>query len=248
MAEKAELLTTIFSSEEDRCRCLGSLAKLARHLSGNLVLTGGLAIGWLARQHHRAPEPRPFNDLDLVVETLANLPQTLTDDFLVAHFHPTRGPGKILLQLVDAEHTVRVDLFTPVSASLRNRTQVAEIAGIACRVVAAEDLAARLLSILYDVLADKYVEPKYYKHFILLSEFIDLNKAREIWSDYRKADQPQSFDKAIEAVHHKLASHPALLRKDSYDQNFETTCPWCIHNQRFPVSSRKQIFEVLGYV
>jgi hypothetical protein len=248
MAENDEFLSKTFSSEEDVFRCRNSLVTLAQRVNRKLILTGSLAVAWHVTRTNRRVEKGSLNDIDLVIENLADLPQSLRDDFLVAHFHPTRGRGKLLLQLVDREHRVRIDLFTPFSASLITRVEPAKIAGIACSVVAAEDLTARLLSTLFGVTAGECVDPKYHKNFNLLSGFVDQNRAREIWSDYRKADYPQSFDEASEGMQQKLADNPALLCKDSYEQNVEAICPWCRDAEPFPVSPRTQIFDVLGYV
>src|SRR5204862_4520609 len=108
--------------------------------------------------------------------------------FFVSHFHPSRGRGKIILQLVDERHRVRIDLFTPYSPSLMSRVLSSELFGIVCRFVSAEDLTARLLAVLYGVTTGEHVDPKYYDKFSLISEFADMDTVREIWSDYRKTD------------------------------------------------------------
>ena len=114
--------------------------------------------------------------------------------------------------------------------------------------MSAEDLTARLLAILYGVITGEYVDPKYYDKFRLISEFADMDTVHEIWSDYRKADCPLYFDEAADAVHRKIAKDPGTLRKDSYGQDVDASCPWCEYSSSFPVSSRSKIFEILGYV
>lgn len=248
MAENDEFMVEMFPTGEEVFRCQSTFSRLARHLDGTPVLTGGLAVGWHATRNGRRVEKRPFNDIDIVVEHISDLPQSLRDDFLVAHFHPSRGRGRILLQLVDERHRTRIDVFTPFSTSLMSRVRSARLAGIACGIVAAEDLAARLLGVLYAVTTGECIDPKYYDKFNLLSEFADVDAVRRIWSDYRKEGCSQDFDVAADTVHQRIAHNPSLLRKDSYDQDLNTTCPWCSHGNLFPVSTRSRIFDILGCV
>lgn len=234
--------------QEDDFRCLSILTKLAQHLNGTMVLTGSLAVGWHATQNGCQVARRPLNDIDIVVADISALSPSLSQDFLISHFHPTRGAGRILLQLVDEKHRVRIDVFTPNSPSLLSRVRSIELFGIDCRMVAAEDLSAKLLAILYGVTTGEPVDPKYYDSFKVLAGFADLDIMREIWSDYRKPDYTRSFDVAAEAVHQRIANDPSVLRKDDYDQDMNAACPWCASSSSFPVSPRAKILEVLGYV
>lgn len=242
------LLGEMFPDSKDAFRCHRTLVKLARHVNGQMALTGGLAYSWHLQQYGREVERRPLNDIDLVVADLAALAPALGEESLISHFHPSRGRGKILLQLVDADQRMRIDLFTPFSSSLMSRAHHTELCGISCGVIAAEDLTARLLAIACDVTTGKSVDPKYYDKFRRLSELIDLKVARDIWSDYRKPDCPHHFDEAAEAVRQAVAQNPGVLRPELYAQPADAACPWCGHSDLFSVSPPAEIFAVLGYV
>jgi len=189
---------------------LSTLSKLVQHMNGPLVLTGSLAVAWHLTLNGRLVERRPFNDIDIVVEGISDLP--------------------------------------PYSPSLMSRVLSSELFGIVCGFVSAEDLTARLMAVLYGVTTGEHVDPKYYDKFSLISEFADMDTVREIWSDYRKTDYLLSFDEAADAVHRRIAKEPGALRKDSYGQDVDLSCPWCEHSSSFPVSPRSKIFEILGYV
>jgi hypothetical protein len=155
-------LSELFPTLEESFRCQRVLTKLALQMKDPPLLTGGLAIQWYLLKHGVHTERRPFNDIDVVIHDRSQLRDSLTQHFLIAHYHPTRGRGKILLQLADEESRSRIDLVTPYSCSIINRAQRMTIGGVSCGVVAAEDLAARFLCILYQVVNDKPVDPKYY--------------------------------------------------------------------------------------
>lgn len=233
---------------DDAFRCQSTLTKLAQHLNEPLVLTGGIAIGWHATRNGEQATRRPLHDIDLVVSDISALSPSLSQDFLISHFHPTRGAGRILLQLADETHQLRIDLFTPNSPSLTSRVRSTELFGIACGMVSAEDLTAKLLAILYGVTAGEQVDPKYYNSFKIVAGLANMGIVREIWSEYRKPDYPRSFDVAAEAVHQSIANDPSVLRKDVYGQDVGASCPWCVPSSSYPVSPRAKIFEVLGYV
>jgi hypothetical protein len=91
----------------------------------------------------------------------------------------------MLLQLADEDSRGRIDLFTPASDSLAERLMTAGLGEGRCRVVAPEDLAARLLCVLYQVLAGRTVAPKYYEAFTLLAGVADLDLAAAVWREYR---------------------------------------------------------------
>jgi hypothetical protein len=241
-------LRNLFLEGEDVARCLGSLAKLARHIKAPVVLTGGIAIGWHLLRNGVERERGRLNDIDIVVEGLSDLHASLGRHFLIAHFHPSRERGKVLIQLVDEEHHTRVDVFTPPPTALLNRLTDAAIENLACRFVSAEDLLAKLLSIIYPATRNHPVEPKYVEHFRQLSTAAAADAMREVWREYRKEGQPVNFEAAAEAVKLSLEAHPDLLQPESYCQDINFTCPWCRRSELFPLAPRHRIYEALGYV
>ena len=82
--------------------------------------------------------------------------------------------------LIDEEHATRIDVFTPTTRTLPRRLTDFAIDDIACRVVAAEDLSAKLLSVIYPITKGEPVEPKYVEHFRLLSAVVDPATMNEV--------------------------------------------------------------------
>src|SRR4051794_35756918 len=102
-------LEELLLTREDVSKCVGSLSKLARHLSEPVVLTGSIAAGWHLLNNGRRPRKRRLNDIDTVVlNGSSSIGPALSRDFLVNHFHPHRGRGRVLLQLVDEEYRTRI--------------------------------------------------------------------------------------------------------------------------------------------
>lgn len=241
-------MEAIFSTSEEAAKCFASLSKLSRHLEKPVVITGGIAIGWHLLKKGFPIKKKPFNDIDTVVEDLSGIRSSLSQDFLINHFHPSRRNGKILIQLVDEEHGARIDVFTPNSKTLFERLSDFKIGNLYCKAVSAEDLAAKLLSIIYSVAKGEPINTKYVEHFRLLSTAVDLATAREVWHYYRQENQFAGFDEAAAVVERSLASNINLLQDDEYCQNINSACQWCGESKKFPLAPRTKIYEILGYV
>jgi len=165
--KSVNFLHEIFLASEDATKCHNSLSKLKRHLKEPVVVTGGIALGWHLLKNGGRGKKRHLNDIDIVVEGLSSLRSTLHQDFLIRHFHPFREKGKILVQMVDEEYGTRIDVFTPSTSSLIKRLTDSAIGEIPFRLISAEDLLVKLLSIVYTVTESKPIEPKYIEHFNL---------------------------------------------------------------------------------
>jgi hypothetical protein len=248
LVKSAGFLEKILLASEDIRKCHGSLAKLARHLEEPVMITGSLATNWHLLKHGRRIKKQRLNDIDVVVEDLASLRPSLSRDFLIRHFHPTRGGGRILIMLIDEEHATRIDVFTPTTRTLPRRLTDFAIDDIACRVVAAEDLSAKLLSVIYPITRGEPVEPKYVEHFRLLSTVIDPATMKAVWQEYRKESHPLDFTEAAEAVERIITAHPSLLQAGRYSQDINDACSWCCQSERFPLAPLSRIYAIMGYV
>jgi hypothetical protein len=244
----APFLQSIFLTREDAARCHASLSKLARHFAEPLVLTGSIAIGWHLLKNGVGREKLRLNDIDVVVEGLGDLSSSLSSDFLILHFHPLRERGKILIMLVDEEHATRIDVFTPASRALITRAIDVAIGEVSCRLVSAEDLLAKLLSIIYPATRGVPVEAKYFENFHLLSTLANPATTGEVWREHRKESQPTDFEEATEAVRLCITVNPALLQASRYCQDINRACSWCSESELFPLAPRNRIYEILGYV
>jgi hypothetical protein len=241
-------LFELFPTPEESYRCQHALTKLALQMIDPPLLTGGLAVRWHLLKHGVHTERRPFNDIDVVIHDRSYLRDSLAQHFLIAHYHPTRGRGKILLQLAEEESRSRIDLVTPYSSSIRERAQRVTIGGVSCRVVAAEDIAARLLCILYQVMSDKPVASKYYESFTRLANIADMNSVAAIWHEYRDDLHTDDLTEAMTSMQQTIAKHTHLLQSEVYSQAKDRTCAWCRDSEGFPLAPAARIHEIWGYV
>lgn len=150
--------------------------------------------------------------------------------------------------LVDEEHGTRRDVFTPGTDSLIRRLTDFPMNKLPLKLISAEDLLAKLLSILYAVTEGRQVEPKYFEHFRSLTAAADPETTREVWREYRKENQPLEFEEAAKDVERSVMANPALLRESSYSQDINQGCSWCHKSELYPLAPLIKIHEILGYV
>jgi len=236
----------LFLSSTDAARVCRVLEKFAvRNLCG-FALTGSLALEmqWIALGH--APHRRALNDLDLVVESFASIPDTLAQDFLVRHIHPQVPQGKMLIQLVDPEQALRIDVFRPYGATM-TRSQPVCFGTSSIQVVSPEDLAARAASLVMDLERGVPVARKHAEDFQILVEIIGLDKIEAAWQDHRKLTDPGTFTQARTRISDLVKSHGHLLIVPDYSHDVDTACPKCEEIGPFRLAPPALIMSILGY-
>lgn len=241
------LFQKIFLENEDAVRCQNSLLKLNRHLTEQIIITGSLASSSNLLENNRQTKIK-LNDIDIIVKDLSVFLPSLNNNFLVRHFHPTREKGKILLMLVDEENKLKICCFTPQTANLTKRLSAIEINGLSCKIVSVEDILAKLLGVIYQIIRDESVEEKYFNHFKRLLAIADLDEAKKVWREYRKETQQFEFEEAVEIIQQKIVADPNLLQPFIYSQNINEKCQWCVKSELFPLAPLTDIYEILGYV
>lgn len=107
MGRKQDLI--IGFSGEEKERITTHLERLFPYLKPNgFVIVGGLAIRYHLLSHGIPYPPRPFNDLDIIVRDSNVVSPSVSNDFLVYHYHPK----DYFLALVDPISRTKVDIFS----------------------------------------------------------------------------------------------------------------------------------------
>src|SRR5690349_15147172 len=98
-------------SSGDSTRAFNTTRNLALHDVSRWMLVGHLAVELHCLRFGHSHPIRHLNDIDFVVPAFECIPETLVRDFLFRHVHPFDPPGKTMMQLVDADTSLRVDVF-----------------------------------------------------------------------------------------------------------------------------------------
>lgn len=201
------------------------LRRLVPHVDTyRIALTGGVAVG-LHLDATPDDRTRTFaaEDIDFVADDIQAVRQTVTNEFLVSHFHlPHPGYPKFLVQLVDPITSLRLDFFPDALRALR-RAPVVDVIDVPLRVLRASDILDHKLALLSGASVENPIDEKHYADARRLGAVC----GREVPS--------------------LAASH---LAGSSYSHDVDETCLRCQISQDrgFPLASKRAILDILGYV
>jgi hypothetical protein len=209
------------------------------------ALTGGLAIAAHLQINRQPVERKRLNDIDLVVETFDDIPESLASSFLLHHVHPDAVDGKILVQLVDEATAVRVDVFRALGNTLHRATPLDGDTG-SLDVVSVEDLVARTTSLVCGRLRrGRSIDAK---HVTAFTELRGLGRPEQLamaWADHRQ-EVPGTLEEGDGEAIRLLSTRPELVVNEHYSTDV-VMCGRCRERGPFRPSPAEKIVRILGY-
>jgi hypothetical protein len=230
--------------EEDARRASQVVATVLAH-GLRCALTGGLAIAAHLQIHGRPVERKRLNDIDLVVETFDDVPESLASSFLMHHVHPDAVEGKILIQLIDETQAVRVDVFRAFGNQLSRASALGGDSGM-LEVASVEDLVARTTSLVCGRLRrGRSVDAKHVAAFTQLRGLGRPEQLETAWADHRQ-DVPGTLEDAAGEATRLLSTRPELVINEHYSKDV-VECGRCRHQGPFRPGPAEKIVRILGY-
>jgi len=92
------------------------------------------------------------------------------------------------------------------------------------------------------------IAPKHYDDISRLEMMADLDLASSIWLKSMSEKYPYSFSRAIDKLKELQRDYPEWVVEEEYSQQGEPQCQRCEPPAWFPLASKQDIFNVLGYV
>lgn len=235
-----------FLSSTDLARAERTLEKLSRHNIRSWVLTGGLAT----EIHHELrgfpSRTRTLNDLDFIVESFDQVPETLAEDFLFRHVHPFDPPNKTILQGIDVESALRVDVFRSRDEVIGRSVSV-DLWSHTFRLISLEDLVARSARLSLDLARGVPTPRKYAADFLRLVKLADAEAIEIAWQDHRKPNEPATFREANVLLQTSIPACDELLVTPVYSTEVAGICHRCHETSAFHLAEPGTILSVLGY-
>ena len=208
------------------------------------ALTGGLAITARLREVGARMKHKPLNDLDIVVSAWNDLPENLSTDFLVNHIHPCAAEGKLLLQLVNPEHRLRIDVFRQFGKTLTRAAAVPLIGN--ARLVSVEDLRARATAhVCSSVGQGIAIDRKHVDSFCALSTVGGPQQLIEAWMDHRETVDG-TIQEATVTAQKLIRSNPHLIITEEYGVE-SAQCTKCQPIGHLVLADRDLVASILGY-
>ena len=237
----------LFLSSVDAARIRRVLHKLHRGSFDHYALTGSLAMELHLAEVGSGRGLRRLNDIDIVVDRpFSAFPTALAESFSLRHIHPNAAKGKMLIQAVDLQESLRIDMFSDFGGQV-GRTKTFDLETMSLRAVSLEDLAARACAISMDIVQEKAVPSKHGRDFLELLDVINFADAEIAWQDHRSSNDPATFTEAALMVRWLIDSRPELLVVPEYSKDINEVCKKCVEIDPFRLGSASEILSALGY-
>lgn len=243
--------TRVFSSLlqsysiEDQGKITTLFDRLTLNLKKDIyALTGSLALRYGLISHGLSTSHTPLNDVDLVINNIHDVHPSVTNDFLINHYHlPKSDADTLFIQLVDPVSCLRVDIF-PFHKSSRSTW----IDTNALPILSMEDLFVQIISITQSIFQGKFVSPKHFDNMNMLMPLVHMNTANQIWNEIMLKRYSYSLAEAIDKAQTALKNHSELIKTIAYRADEDFICSKCNHVRDFPIAPAKKVIEVLGYI
>jgi hypothetical protein len=171
----------------------------------------------------REGKRKTIADLDMVAASLDSVLPSVTDTFLVSHYHSV-GPGvpKFMVQLVDPVARIRVDIFPDLVGSLV-RSKVVEVGANQVRSLALEDILEHKLLTISKASPANPIDPKHADDSYALGDLLH---------------------RPVPVVDRDS------LQRDVYRADADQICQRCAlsSSEGFPLAQKGEILRLLGYV
>jgi hypothetical protein len=235
-----------FLSIADAERVSRTFRKLARHDVRSWILTGGIAIEIHGLVRGFDCPARGLNDLDFIVGAFDRIPETLAEDLLARHIHPSALPGKTMMQLVDPDAALRLDVFRGDGETMSRAVSV-ELPSGPIRIVSLEDLVARAARLLPDLEQGAPVASKHARDYFRFVELADSAVVEIAWQDHRKPMHPATFRVVHALIRDLISARSNLLITPEYSTNPGAVCPLCVPAGAFQLADPNVVLSILGY-
>jgi hypothetical protein len=223
-----------------------TLRKLTLHEVSSWVLVGGLAVEFHCLRSGHSHPIRHLNDIDFVASAFDCIPATLARDFLFRHVHPFDPPGKTMMQLVDADTSLRVDLFR-ADGGIMSRAISVDLSSGPLRVSSVEDVIAHTARLLLDLDASVPIPAKHAGDYLRFAQFVNSSNMETAWQDHRKPTHPTKFCETNRLVKSLIATRRNLLISPECSKDTTEVCPRCVRTPTFELADPNVVLSLLGY-
>lgn len=233
-------------SSEDTQKTLQVLSRLIPYVvPENLVLVGGLARRYHLLRNGVSFPQRPFNDLDVMIRDRTDLNPSVTDEFLIAHYHLPRNTS-FFAELVDPQTKVTIDVFDyyhrPVDP------EEIQIMGLTLKIRSTEDQLTKTAYDIMKITKGNNLYPKQFDSADQLLQVVDLEKAEAIWRMKYSSLYPFPLAEAIHRAKEEATRHPERVFEFHNRRTEPFVCLECTEAPGFPITTPEEIIRTLGYM
>jgi hypothetical protein len=151
-----------------------------------------------------------------------------------------------MMQLVDAETSLRVDVFR-ADGGIMSRAISIHVPSGPLRVISVEDVVAYEARLLLELDASVPVPAKHAGDYLRLAELVKSSNMETAWQDHRKPTHPMRFGETNTLVKRLLTTRRNLLISPEYSKDTAEICRRCVPTPPFQLADPKVVLSLLGY-
>lgn len=235
-----------------------TLLKLLPHVNtGNLILCGGFAVRYhLKKNNIDFNYDREFNDLDLLLKDIFDLKPSVSNDFIVYHYHDYSDKKQdhaddLFIALVDEEPKIKIDIFSYAPYTPFDPEDI-EFEGVKLKIRNPEDQLATQILESAVILDGGTIDPKWIENIEGLLKISDPDKTNRYFHNkhYYNGKSENSFTESALEVYEKIKrqikdTSEVLVSKSTRKDPYQ--CDLCENRNGFTVAPMDQVYKILGY-
>lgn len=243
---KTKLVGGYFNEEKKKVEQL--LSALLPYLVPNrFILVGGISTRYSAVRSKKMFPKRPLNDVDILIENKDVLLPSVTNDFLIYHYHPNQNyNGSYYIALVCPNTKTKIDFFD--YSNKPDKVYRLKFGEYFVDVQSAEDQLVNTVHQIQRISSRDKVDPKQISDLKLLNRISNKNISEKIWMKKHFKEHKIDLKKAIERGLKLARECPDWLQVKPRRKGEPYVCKDCVNTTDFPITPMGTIYKLMGYV
>ena len=220
-----------------------TLQRFLPYIEGDYCLGGGVATQAQLMRSGESVEPRPLNDIDIIMRRLEDINPAVATDFYLWHWHPEAPNDGIYAALVDKQNALTIDIFG--WQRFPPDREMADLEGEPVYVRSTADLLTIFISAMYHrVTTGKPMIRKQFVDAQTLLAVASVDKVEYLWRS-RHPDNPITAKDALKTVGSYIAKSPDCFQEKSIDLSAPFTCHDCVSSEQYSVAPMEEVYALL---
>ena len=233
-----------FSKKENE-KIQDVLLKLNKHLKkGEYCIVGSIAIRHYLSQSKIKYKKRPLGDIDVVINTDSTVQKSITDDFLIGHYHPQHG----FFAIVDPIEQIKVDLFGMKYGYQISKILEKDLNGNRYKIVSLEDQLTKSMLDLKNI-RDKsnVVDSNLLAEVKAMLKIANLIECEKYWIKNNLNDKfGSTLQETFKQVYEETLEDNSLLGIKPKPPKDIEICESCTVTKDFPLVSPKELYQMIA--
>ena len=244
-----ELIAPLTS--EDATRVEQTYRTLFTHLDpAHVTLVGNPVITYHVHKRGGAVVPRDLDDLDIILSELAHLPPSISEDFLISHFHNhPNNPAhrnRFYVVLVNPDTKIKIDVFDRLPYTV-DEADTITFGELTLQMRNLEDQLVTSVLEASRILTGLKQENKKMTDIDAMNAVADHDRAERLWHKKEINEHERTLQETLTLTKIHTTAHPDLLYNKDRSTMKPYDCEVCTTHPDFPITPMDEIYNILEW-